>query len=113
MTIKNNSKLQNDSKSSGVIASIANNIIGKLSGVSKEIGLVKYKFGLSALKDRNIYVYINEDEVSMDVYINVDFGQSIPEISCALQEKIKNEVEQATNYRVNKVNVFVENFNFD
>lgn len=94
-----------------LIASIANNAISKVSGVTKEVGLVKYKFGLTALKDRNVHVFIDGSSVIIDMFVNVDFGHSVPEVVCALQEQIKNDVEDATMFIVKKINVTVANIN--
>jgi uncharacterized alkaline shock family protein YloU len=97
---------------SSIIASIANNAIKKTEGVTQEFGLVKYRFGLSALKDRNVHVYIDEETVIIDIYINVDYGYSVPEVVCTLQECIKRDVEGSTRFEVKKINVHVSNINF-
>ncbi len=97
----------------GIIASIANNTVAKIEGVTQERGLVKYKFGLSTLKDRNVHVDIDKEKVIIDMYINVDFGYSVPEVVCNLQEKIKRSVEENTRFKVKKINVNVVNINFN
>lgn len=98
---------------SSIIASIANNAIAKTDGVSKEQGLVKYKFGLSTLKDRNVHVYIDSDVVIIDMFVNVDYGYSVPDVVCNLQERIKREIEENTRFEVKKINVNVANINFN
>lgn len=95
-----------------LIASIANDAIDKVEGITKEDGVVKYRFGLSALKNTNCHVYIGSDRmVTIDIYVNVDFGYSIPEVVCALQETIKNDVEKSAQFTVKSVNVNVANIN--
>lgn len=95
-----------------LIASIANDAIDKVEGITKEDGVVKYRFGLSALKNTNCHVYIdNERMVTIDIYVNVDFGYSIPEVVCALQETIKNDVEESAQFTIKAVNVNVANIN--
>lgn len=96
-----------------IIASIANNVVEKTEGVSRELGLVKYRFGLSTLKDRNVHVYLEEESAIIDIYVNVDFGVSVPEIVCILQERIKRDVEESTRFVAKKINVHVSNINFN
>jgi len=96
-----------------IIASIANNAVEKTEGVTQELGLVKYKFGLSTLKDRNVHVYLDDDAAIIDIYVNVDYGYSVPEVVCMLQERIKHDVEDGTRFRVKKTNVHVSNINFN
>lgn len=55
----------------------------------KEANLVKSRFGLKLLKDKNVHVYFDNNSVIIDMYVNVDFGTSIPEAICYLQELIK------------------------
>ncbi|MFW5780625.1 MAG: Asp23/Gls24 family envelope stress response protein, partial [Bacillota bacterium] len=81
-------------------------------GVAKELGLVKYKFGLTSLKNRNIHVYIDENKVTIDLYINVVYGFSVPDVICVLQEKIKKAVESATKFEIVSINVNVSNVIF-
>lgn len=94
-----------------LIAAIANGSVGKVAGVTQEIGLVKYKFGLSVLKDRNVHVYLDGNAAIIDIFVNVDFGVVIPEVICELQETIKKDVEEATPFTVKKINVTVANLN--
>ena len=72
----------------------------------------RYRFGLKKLRNTNCHVYITaSDECIIDIFINVDFGYSIPETVCQLQETIKNDVEEATKFKVKKINVTVANIN--
>jgi uncharacterized alkaline shock family protein YloU len=59
----------------------------------------------------SIIVKLVEDFVEIDVYINVKFGSLISEISCTLQEHIKNDVEAGTKFKVRKINIFVSSIN--
>ena len=59
---------------------------------------------------RGVRIYLNDEakEVDIDVHINIDYGMNIPEISYAIQEAVKKNVETMTDISVNKVNVFVD-----
>ncbi|HIU60244.1 MAG TPA: Asp23/Gls24 family envelope stress response protein [Candidatus Stercoripulliclostridium merdigallinarum] len=97
---------------SSLIASIANEAFRKVEGITMEEGVQKYRFGLRKLRNTNCHVYIlDADECIIDIFVNVDFGYSIPETVCQLQETIKNDVEEATKFKVKKVNVTVANIN--
>lgn len=96
-----------------LITSIAGTALTQTEGVAKEIGLVKYKFGLSTLKNRNIHVYIDGKRVTIDIYINVVYGFSVPDVVCVLQEKIKKAVEAATRFEIVSINVNVSNVIFN
>ena len=95
-----------------IISSIASASVALTEGVTRESGLSKNSFGLSTLKEKNIHVYIVENRATIDLFINVVFGYSVPTVICALQEKIKKEVELATNFRVESINVNVSNVVF-
>ena len=97
---------------SSLIASIANEAFRKVEGITMEEGVQKYRFGLRKLRNTNCHVYIlDADECIIDIFVNVDFGYSIPETVFQLQETIKNDVEEATKFKVKKVNVTVANIN--
>ena len=105
-------KSQAISRYTSIVASIANEAIRKVDGVSKEDGIVKNKFGLSSLQNTNCHVYIDDSAlVSIDMVVNVNFGISIPEVVCELQETIKKDVESATKFTVKRINVNVANVN--
>ena len=44
-----------------IVASIANEALKKVEGVTKEDGVVKYRLGLSGLKNTNCHVYIDDE----------------------------------------------------
>ena len=95
-----------------IVASIANEALKKVQGVTKEDGVVKYRLGLTGLKNTNCHVYIDDEgKVSIDMVVNVNFGLSIPEVVCEHQETIKKDVESATKFTVKRINVNVANVN--
>lgn len=56
---------------------------------------------------RGVKVVIDGENVKISVFITVDFGCHIPTVSCAVQEKVKREVETMTSLNVTAVDVFV------
>lgn len=59
---------------------------------------------------RGIRIYLDDDakKADIDVHISIDYGMNIPEISWAVQESVKKNVETMTSISVDKVNVFVD-----
>ena len=101
-------KPQTVTRYSNLIAALANGAISATEGISNDLGLTKNKLGISALRDRNVSIFIDDnDNVTVDMYVNVQFGYRVPEVVCALQEKIKKEVEDNTRFEVKKINVHV------
>jgi uncharacterized alkaline shock family protein YloU len=102
-----------ESQYSNIVASIANNAIVKTDGVMQDFGVTKHRFGMSALRNKNIMVHVEEERAILDIHVNVSFGFSVPEVVCSLQERIKSEVEANTSLIVQKTNVHVTNALFD
>ena len=51
---------------------------------------------------------MNETTATIDLYIVVDYGVRIPELSWEIQENVKNSVETMTGLDVQKVNIHIE-----
>ena len=49
----------------------------------------------------------------IDLYIVVDYGVRIPELSWEIQENVKNSVETMTGLDVQKVNIHIEGVSFE
>jgi len=56
---------------------------------------------------RGVKVNLEENEVSADVYIQVEYGLNIPQKALRVQQKIKSAVESMTNLTIKTVNVTV------
>lgn len=93
------------------IASICNQAIANIIGLSTEANLMKPVLGLKSLKNKNIHVYFDQDEVTIDAYVTVDFETSIPEAVCKLQEIVKKQIEEETHFKIAQINVHVTNLN--
>lgn len=64
------------------------------------------------LKNNGVKIQIEEDEITLDIYINIEFGESIPDIAFKVQENVKNTVETMTGLEVAVVNVHVQGITF-
>ena len=56
---------------------------------------------------RGVKVVMENDEISADVYIHLEYGLNIPQKALHIQQKIKSAVESMTNLKVKTVNVTV------
>ena len=56
---------------------------------------------------------MNENEVSVDVHVVVEYGIKIPDVAWELQETVKKNIETMTNLSVLGVNIFVEGISIE
>lgn len=92
-----------------IISSITGSAASQVEGVvSVNYGNDK-KGGLSHKgKNRAIDVILYDNRfVKIEISVNIYYGFVIPVVVCKLQEKIKQEIEKSTFYKVSSVNVNV------
>lgn len=58
----------------------------------------------------SVYVLPNE-KVVVDLFINIEQGYAVPSTVAVLQERVKSQIESATKFKVQSVNVQVMNVN--
>ena len=95
-----------------MIISFVNTAIAQTEGVVREYDVIKSKLGVSTMNTKNIRVYIFDNSVTIDVFINVQYGYNVPNVVCKLQEDIINLVKESTPFNVKDVNVNVSNVVF-
>ena len=105
--MKDSLKQQDVTRYTKMLISFVNTAIAQTEGVSREYDVIKSKMGVKTMNTKNIRVYRLDDEVTLDVYISVLYGYSVPEVSCKLQENIINIIKASTPFRVKEVNVNV------
>lgn len=99
-------------RNKNLIISFVNNAIIQVDGVAKELNVIKSKLGISTMNTKNIHVYFMGNEVTIDIYINVIYGYSVPHVVFMVQDKIINSVKESTEFDVKSVNVNVSNVIF-
>ena len=62
---------------------------------------------------KGIHVQMDEDKVKVELSILLDYGHTIPEIGKAVQDGVKNAVENMTGLEVAEVNVNVTGIAFE
>jgi uncharacterized alkaline shock family protein YloU len=55
--------------------------------------------------------YVN-DGIDIDVFINILYGYSVPDIAYKVQENIKNGISAMLDVKINSINVHVQNVDF-
>ncbi len=93
-----------------VVAIVAGLAATEVEGVSSMAGNITNeivsKLGMKNLS-KGILVEFMEDEVKIDVAINIAYGKAIPEVSQAVQDRVKTAIENMTGLHVAVVNVRV------
>ena len=86
-----------------------NNNLGQVK-ISNEV--IVTIAGLAALEVENVEIQIDEEQIILDIYVNIEFGESIPDTAFKIQENVKNTVETMTGLEVSTVNVHVQGITF-
>jgi uncharacterized alkaline shock family protein YloU len=102
--------------SDDVIAVCARNATLKTKGVADlssvfSDNISKNIFGKEPLY-KGIKVNQNDEGISIDIYIVVEYGVKIPEVAWDIQENVKKEVEAMTEADVKAVNIHVQGVHF-
>ncbi len=94
-----------------LITSLVNTAIIQTEGLANELNVGKKKKKKSpfSLDSRNVHVYIEGNTVTVDIYVNVIFGFSIPVVACELQEKVIAAIKENTPLIPGAINVNVSN----
>jgi Uncharacterized protein conserved in bacteria len=102
--------------SDDVIAVCTTNAVLKTKGVAGLSGGFSDNFPKNILGKEPLYKGIkvsqNDDGISIDVFIIVEYGVKIPEVAWNIQENVKKEVEHITESTVKAVNIHVQGVHF-
>ncbi|MEE6635626.1 Asp23/Gls24 family envelope stress response protein [Limosilactobacillus pontis] len=110
--------LNNDDQSLGtiqiaprVLEIIAGIAASEVDGVSKMYGTfansVSELLGRSDFR-RGVKIANDQDELSIDVDVYVEYGVSVPKVAGLIQERIKQQVALMTSLKVTEVNVHIK-----
>lgn len=93
------------------IVSLATQEINGIASISRNsVSAIKSTFSKNI--NRGIIVGFENNQVTIDVFVNVKFGYSVRDVSFRVQENIKSSVESMTEYKVSAVNVHVVGVTF-
>lgn len=100
-----------------VVSTIAGIATTEVEGVAGMYGTlaggIAEMFGAKKNPSKGVKVDMNETTATIDLYIVVDYGVRIPELSWEIQENVKNNVETMTGLDVQKVNIHIEGVSFE
>lgn len=88
----------------GIAATEVQGVAGMSGGIAGGIAEMLGRKNLS----KGVKVEVGEKEAAIDLYIIVEYGCRIPEVSWDIQEKVKNSVETMTGLKVIEVNIHVQ-----
>ncbi len=99
-----------------VIAIIAGLAATEVKGVASMAGNITNelvaKLGKKNLS-KGVKIDVHENTLTVDLAINIDYGYSIPEVSKAVQERVKSAIETMTGLNVSEVNIRVADVNLE
>ena len=84
------------------VDSMAGNITNELVG----------KLGMKNLS-KGVKVDVTEDHVSVDLSLNLTYGYNIPEVSEAVQDRVKSAIENMTGLSVLDINIKIAGVNME
>jgi uncharacterized alkaline shock family protein YloU len=62
---------------------------------------------------KGVKVEVGEKEAAIDLFVIIDYGFRIPDVSWDIQEKVKKSVEEFTGLEVVEVNIHVQGIDFE
>lgn len=96
------------------IAAIAAKEIEGVAGlVGNKTGEFMSNFGVKNSYGKSIRVEMVERIVSVDMSLIVKYGFSLPKTGAAVQERVKNAIENMTGLEVSDVNVRIEGIDIE
>lgn len=104
-------KVGNVKISEDVIGTIAGLAAAEVKGVSSmNAGLTGGIYDLIGKKNpaKGVKIEVKEEEVSIDLYLTVEYGVKIPEVALEVQQTVKNSVETMTGLTVSNIDVHVQ-----
>ncbi|MFZ5966266.1 MAG: Asp23/Gls24 family envelope stress response protein [Bacillota bacterium] len=97
----------------GIIAGLAATEVPGVAGMSGGIaGGIAEMLGRKNLS-KGVKVEVGEKEAAIDLYIIVDYGVKIPDVSWKIQESVKKAIETMTGLKVVEVNIHVQGVNIE
>ena len=68
--------------------------------------------GVAHLHGKGIRADIFGRDINVDVFLDIDFGYSVPDVAYRIQENIKRSVETMTEYKIDTVNINILGVSF-
>jgi len=96
----------------GIITGLAATEIDGVAGMSGGIaGGIADMLGRKSLS-KGVKVEVSNESAAVDVYVIINYGNSIPDVAWKIQDNVKQAIEGMTGLDVKAVNVHVQGVNF-
>lgn len=96
--------------SDDVVASIAGLAACEVDGVASMEGNITSdivrRLGIRN-SSKGIKIEINDGIISIDIYVNLKYGFSIPTVTAQVQERVKSAVESMTGLKTSAINIHI------
>lgn len=99
-----------------VVATIAGLAATEVEGVAALTGnLTKEIVGKLGMKNlsKGVKITLLDKSVSVELSITMKYGYSIPKTSAAVQDRVKNAIENMTGLKVSEVNIHIVGVDID
>ena len=93
----------------GLAATEVDGVDSMAGNITKDILSMLGAKGLS----KGVRLDIDGEELSLDLTLNVKYGYSIPEVSAAVQDRVKTTLENMTGLHVIRVGISIAGVNTD
>lgn len=102
--------------SEDAVATIIGMAASQVKGVSSMSGSmtsgITEKLGKKNLS-KGVKLELQDQEVSVALYILAEYGVNIPELALSIQKEVKKTVETTTALKVKEINIFVQGITFE
>lgn len=98
----------------GIIAGLAAAEVEGVSGMT--LGFVdgiNQMLGNNKKYTKGVKIELDENNVTIDLYVIVRYGVKIPDVAFSIQNSVKNSVESMTGLNVKAVNINVQGVTFE
>ncbi|RCW86021.1 putative alkaline shock family protein YloU [Halanaerobium sp. DL-01] len=92
----------------GLAATEVEGVVGMSGGIAGSIADLLGRKNLS----KGVKVEVTEETVEVDIFVIIEYGNSIPEVAWEIQNNVKQAIEGMTGLDVKSVNVHVQGVNF-
>lgn len=108
--MKDSMKQEEISRYKNLITSFVSNAVYQTEGVAKrQSGSAKSE---ALAPGGNVQVYLYNGEVTVDMFVSVLSGYSVPKVVCDLQEKVIALIKENTPFKPKNINVNVSSVIF-
>lgn len=91
----------------GLAAMEVEGVTGMVGNLTGDIGELLGRKNLA----KGVVVEVGDDSVTLSLQVIIDFGESIPNVTKKIQEKVKSAVETMTGLKVDEINIRVADVN--